>query len=74
MPDKTKIVFPGGHELVVDAEPSQVLDLLQRNEPFHQSKTTDGVDVYIAHDRVAYLEQVPEVPRSVYENRLREGA
>jgi hypothetical protein len=61
MPDRTKVVFASGAELVVDEEPSQVQDLLQRNERFHRSKTVDGVEVYIAGQaEIAYLEQVPE--------------
>jgi hypothetical protein len=58
--DRTRIVFAGGDELVVDEEPSQVMDLLLRKEPFHRSTTAHDVAVFIVSDQVAYLQRVPE--------------
>jgi hypothetical protein len=65
MPDKTKIVFVDGQELVVDqpaVEVARVLGELHRGEggPF-RAFTDDGTDVYIhAVDQIAYIKQVPE--------------
>ena len=73
MPDKTKIVFSDGHELKVDEQPSEVLDGLSRRErfPFPRfRKTSDGVDVYVMADQVAYIEQVPE-PSDAPQTRVR---
>jgi len=64
MGDKTKIVFSNGHELTVDEEPSEVLDRLSTRERFPSPrfrKTSDGVDVYVMADHVAYIAQVPQL-------------
>jgi hypothetical protein len=65
MPDKTKIVFTDGAELVVDQPAVDVVGVLgelHRGEggPF-RAFTDAGTDVYIhAVDQIAYIKQVPE--------------
>jgi hypothetical protein len=64
MTDTTKIVLSGGHELTVVEPPADVLQKLSsEGARLVQSRKADSgnvdIDVYVAVDQVAYIEQVP---------------
>lgn len=62
MPDKTKIVFSDGHQLVVDqpaVDVARTLGELHRGDGApYRAFTDDGTDFYIVTaDQIAYIER-----------------
>jgi hypothetical protein len=58
MPDKTKIVFEDGHQLIVNDDIGVVRDVLGRDKqdvgtPFTALTASSGKQVYVAGDKVA---------------------
>ena len=58
-PGKTKIFLTGGHEVIVEHEPSEVADAITRREPVHRFAGAKGREIYIVQGCIAGFERMP---------------
>jgi hypothetical protein len=77
MPDTTKIVFSDGVEVAVEGQAKDLQRVLgkakRKGEPFALCKTNRRANVYVAADRVAYIEAMPEPSAAALTGRRKQS-